>query len=240
MRAQDEAKTDISAERASQLAFDQLELILQSMKARLWARPVICIALALTFSHWVPWPRLSSWLALTLACSIPPTWTDLSFLARPASSARSAVQWQFHFCLSNGAFAAAWTSLAYFLWVPGFELNHCMIIMALGCSVSAAVPLFGPCWPLSLTNFVVFGSGFLGAAVLGGTSEYRAFALVVLSYLILLVMRQGHAAATNTLTSEVREQRSAFPTAQSDRGKECSDSRPSGHQTDCRAKVRGS
>lgn len=61
MRAQDEAKTDISAERASQLAFDQFELVLQSMKARLWARPVICIALALTFSHWVPWARLSSW-----------------------------------------------------------------------------------------------------------------------------------------------------------------------------------
>ena len=50
MRAHDEAKTDISAERASQLAFDHLELVLQSMKARLWARPVICIALALTFS----------------------------------------------------------------------------------------------------------------------------------------------------------------------------------------------
>ena len=201
MCAHGEAKANISAERASQLAFDQLELVLRTMKARLWVRPVICIALALTFSHWVAWSRLLCWLALVFACSIPPTWTDLSFRARSASSAHTSVQWQWIFCLSNGAFAAAWTSQVYFLWVPGIELNHCMIIMALGCSVSAALPLFGPCWPLSLTNFVVFGFGFFGAALLGGTSEYRAFALVSVIYLVLLVimLRQGHAATTDTL-----------------------------------------
>jgi hypothetical protein len=40
------AATVITAERASQLMFDQLELVMQGRTARAWARPVIAIALA--------------------------------------------------------------------------------------------------------------------------------------------------------------------------------------------------
>jgi hypothetical protein len=163
MRAQGEAKANTSAERASQIAFDQLELVLRSMKAIEWARPGIAIALALTFSGWIAWPRLAFWVALVFVGGIPASLTDRRFLARSAS--RSAPQWQRLFCLSHAAYAATWTSLAYFLRLPGNDLNHCMIIMALGCTVSSVVPLFGPCRPLSLTNFAIIGSGFLGAAL---------------------------------------------------------------------------
>jgi two-component system cell cycle sensor histidine kinase PleC len=90
--------------------------------------------------------------------------------------------------------------MAWFM-LPGNDFNHGMIMMALGCSVSAAVPLFGPCRPLSLTVFAIFGSGFLGTALFGGTPEYRAFALVILVYLVLVlfILRQLHATAKSTL-----------------------------------------
>ena len=201
MNARVNAKTVLSVDRASQIAFDQLELVVQSMKAREWMRLAIAIALALTFSGWIAWPKLAFWIAVVFVCGIPATLTDRRFLARPASSAYSAAQWQRLFCLSHAACAAAWTSQAYFLWRPGSILNHCMIIMALGCSVSAVVPLFGPCWPLSLTVFTIFGSGFVGAALFGGFPESQAFALVITLYLAILVfiLRQVHANATNML-----------------------------------------
>jgi two-component system, cell cycle sensor histidine kinase PleC len=201
MNVQENARVVISVERASQLAFGQLDLALKSMKAREWMQPAIAIALAMTFSRWVAWPRLVVWLVLVFASGIPATFADRRFLARSACNARSAVQWQRLLCLSHALCATAWTSQAYFLWLPGSDLNHCMIILALGCSVSSVLPFFGPCRPLSLTVFAIFGSGFLGAALLGGTLEYQAFALVMLVYLALLVfiLRQVHATATKGL-----------------------------------------
>ena len=201
MRAQGDAKANISAERASQIAFDQLELVLRSMKEIEWARPGIAIALALTFSSWIAWPRLAFWIGLVIVGGIPASLTDRRFLARSAFDARSAPQWQRLFCLSHASYAVTWTSLAYFLRLPGNDLNHCMIVMALGCTVSSVVPLFGPCRPLSLTLFAIIGSGFLGAALSGGNPAYHTLALAIAGYLALLffILRQVHAAATNTL-----------------------------------------
>jgi two-component system cell cycle sensor histidine kinase PleC len=201
MSTTEEAKAVITAERASQLAFDQLELVLRSMKAHLWVRPVIGIVLALAFSRGIASPKPAIWCALVIAAGIPSTLMARRFLARSASSARSAAQWQRLYCLSYVLFAMAWTSQAYFLWKPGNVFNHCMIILSLGCSVSVVVPLLGACLPLALSAFAIFGSGFLGAAFLSGTQGYQAFSLVVIVYLalLLLILRQVHAAATNTL-----------------------------------------
>ncbi len=201
MRAQEESKADISAERTSQLVFDRLELVAQSMNAREWGRPVIAIGLAVTFSHWVAWPTLAFWLALMVAGGIPASLMDRRFLTRSASSVRSAAQWQRLFCLVHAPCTVAWTSLAYFMWLPGNDLDHCMIIVALAGSASAVGSLFGACWPLAVTTLAIFGAGLLGAVFLGGTPEYQAFALVVIAYLLLLVLmlRQVHSSVTNTL-----------------------------------------
>ena len=204
MSIRGEAKAVITAERASQLAFDQLELVTRGMHARDWARPAITVALVLIFARSVAWPNLASWLVLTLAGSIPPVLTDKSFLARPACVTRSAAQWQRLLCFSHGVYAAAWTSMAYFLWLPGNDFNHGLIMMALGCSVSAAVPLFGACRPLCLTICAIFGSGFLGTALFGGTPDYQLFALVIIVYLglIFFILRQLHAKSKSTLLLE--------------------------------------
>jgi two-component system, cell cycle sensor histidine kinase PleC len=201
MRPQVDTKAVISSERISQLAFDQLELVVKSMTAREWARPVIGIALTLTFSRWIALPQLALWLALVFVGGIPATLMDRRFLTRPASCTRSAAQWQWTFCLAHAPCAAAWASLAYFLWLPGNDLNHYIIIMALGCSVSAVGPLFGSCRPLSLSVFVIFGSVFLGTTLLAGTSDDHALAIVILAYLALLflILRQVHTTVSNTL-----------------------------------------
>jgi two-component system, cell cycle sensor histidine kinase PleC len=201
MSAQGNAKAVIRAERESQLVFGQLELVLRNMKASLWVRPVIAIALALSYSRGIVSPRPAIWLALVIAASTLSALTAHRFLARSASAARSAVQWQRLYCLSYVPFAVAWTSQAYFLWKPGSVINHCMIILTLGCSVSVTIPLLGACLPLALTAFAIIGSGFLGAAFLSGTSGHQTFAAVVIVYLALLfsILRQVHATATNTL-----------------------------------------
>jgi two-component system cell cycle sensor histidine kinase PleC len=196
-----EAKADITAERASQLAFDQLEFVLRSIKARLWVRPVIGLALALSFSRGNVPLKPAIWLALLIAAGIPSAWMARRFLTRPAFAARSAMQWQQLYSLSYVPFALAWTSQVYFLWRPADVINHCMIILTLGCSVSIIIPLLGACLPLARTAFAIIGSGFLGAALLSGTSSPYIFSLVVIVYLALLysILRQVHAAATKTL-----------------------------------------
>lgn len=195
------AKDVIAAERASQLVFDQLELVMRSMKARRWVRPVIGIALALAFSRGIASHKPAIWFALLIAASTPSTLMARRFLARPASAARSAAHWQLLCCLSYVPFALAWTSQAYFLWKPGNVINHCMIMLSLGCSVSIVMPLLGACLPLAATALAIFGSGFLGAALLSGTSNPQITSLVVMVYLVLLyfILRQIHATSTKSL-----------------------------------------
>ncbi len=196
------AKGSIAAERASQLAFDQLELVMRSMTARWWVRPVIGIAMALAFSGGVALsPKPATWFALLLVASIPSTLAAHRFLARPASSPRTATHWQWLCCLSYAPFALAWTSQAYLLWKPDNVVNHCMIMLALGCSVSVVMPLLGACLPLATTALVIVGSGFVGAALFGSTANPQLAALVVLVYLVLLyfILRQIHNASTNSL-----------------------------------------
>ncbi len=201
MSAQGNAKAVIRSEHASQLVFDQLELVLRSMRASLWVRPVIGIALAFSYSRGIVSPKPAIWLALVIAASTLSALTARSFLTRSASAARSATQWQRLYCLSYIPFALVWTSQAYFLWKPGNIVNHCMILLTLGCSVSVTIPLLGACLPLALTAFAIIGSGFLGVAFVTGTPGHQTLALVVLVYLALLfsILRQVHAAATNTL-----------------------------------------
>ena len=195
------AKADIAAERASQLAFDQLELVLRSIKARLWVRPVIGLALALSFSRGVVPLKPAIWLVLLLAAGFPSALMARRILTRPAFAARSAAQWQRLYSLSYVPFALAWTSQAYFLWRPADVINHCMIVLTLGCSVSVIIPLLGACLPLARTAFAIIGSGFVGAAFFSGTPSPQIFSLVVVVYLALLysILRQVHAAATKTL-----------------------------------------
>jgi two-component system, cell cycle sensor histidine kinase PleC len=196
------AKDTIAAERASQLAFDQLELVMRSMKARWWVRPVIGIALALAFSGGaVLSTKPAIWFALLIAGSIPSNLIAQRFLTRSASATRSAACWQWLSCVAYAPFAMAWTSQVYFLWKPGNVVNHCMIMLALGCSVSVVMPLLGACLPLATTALVIVGSGFVGAALFGGTANPQIAALVVMVYLVLLyfILRQIHDASTNSL-----------------------------------------
>jgi two-component system, cell cycle sensor histidine kinase PleC len=67
--------------------------------------------------------------------------------------------------------------------------------------VSVTIPLLGACLPLAATAFAIIGSGFLSAAFLSGSPGHQTLALVVTVYLALLfsILRQVHAAATNTL-----------------------------------------
>src|SRR5437870_5258171 len=111
MRSQKNANASLSAERASQLAFDQLALVQQSMKARAWARPIMATATVLIFSRAVAWPNLAIWLAVVFASCIPPFLTDRRFCTRLARDPVSAVQWQRRLCLTHGLFASAWTSM---------------------------------------------------------------------------------------------------------------------------------
>jgi two-component system cell cycle sensor histidine kinase PleC len=199
MSAQANAKARISAERASQLVFGRLELAVRNMKASPWVRPLIAIALALSYSREIETLRLAIWLALEIAASTLCAFAARRFLRRTATG--SAVQWQRLYCLCYAPFALAWTSQAYFLWQPADLVNHCMIVLTLGCSISLAIPLLGACLPLALTAFAIMGSGFVGAAFLSGIPGHQIFTAVVMVYLGLLfsMLHQVHATATNTL-----------------------------------------
>ena len=199
MRAQ-ENKAGISAERASQLAFDQLKLIQQSRKARAWARPATAVAVALVFSPTVAWPNLASWLGLVFVCCIPPFLSERAFCKRDPANTLSATQWQWLFGFTHGLFALAWTSMIHFLSVPGRDFNHGKIMMVLGCSASAVVPLLGACRSLALVLLTIFGGGFLATALIG-TPGFSTFAVMIVAYLGLLVFiqHQFHGTAKKTL-----------------------------------------
>ncbi len=201
MSAQGNAKAIIRSEHASQLVFDQLELVLQSMRASLWVRPVIGIALALSYT-----PRDCLAQAGHLACPGDCRQRPLGF---DGSQLPNQIGLR---CALGNAMATALLPLVY-------SLRPCLDIPGL-------LPVEARKHRQSLHDH--FDAGLFGKrhhspprglpaacadrfhdhriwlrrrGVLQWHPGHQTFALVVIVYLALLfsILRQVHAAATNTL-----------------------------------------
>ena len=188
--AQDGALDDLE----TRVAFDQLTLVLLGLRPFAWIVPIMALATALTFSSWIAWPKLAVWFGLVAAGGVVKKLAIDSFLGREPSPEQGIGYWNRLCCLASATHGSAWISLAWFLWLPGNNLDHCIIIVILGCTVGGIMTFYGASRPLTLTAFLVYGLPFLVAPLFGEGRIFHCLPLIIGPYLgfLFYIANQVH------------------------------------------------
>ena len=185
----------------TRVAFDQLTLVVLGLRPFAWIVPVITLITAVTFSGWIAWPKLAIWFGLVAAGSAVKKFAINRFLGRETLPPRGIACWNRFCCLCSAAHGGAWVSMAYFLWLPANDLNHCIIIMILGCTVGSIMTLYSASRPLMLTAFLVYGVPFLATPLFAEGRIFHYLPFITVPYLGFLayIANQVHAEARKIL-----------------------------------------
>jgi two-component system cell cycle sensor histidine kinase PleC len=186
--------------RTSALALAQLGQALGRLSADSRLRPLLAAALCLMFAHWVDSVRLAIWYALVLAGVLALIGATALFKKQnpPPQKARA---WLIACTGAFVLFALSWSTMGYFLWVPGNSLNHVAVILLLACAMSGDGALAAASTPLSLAAFGCYGAAMVLTPQLQGGPLHTTLTLLTLPFLIYVafVARQAHRTARNVL-----------------------------------------
>jgi two-component system cell cycle sensor histidine kinase PleC len=201
MSASGETGSAARCDLETRVAFDQLTLVFLGLRPIAWVVPTISLMTAITFSGWVAWPKLASWVGLVVAGSITKKLAIKRFLGRAALPPREIAYWNRLCSLACAAHGIAWVSMAYFLWLPGNDLNHCVIILILGCTVGSILTFHSASRPLTLTTFLVYGLPFLVTPLFGEERTFHFLPLIIGPYLGFLayIANRAHREARRIL-----------------------------------------
>jgi two-component system cell cycle sensor histidine kinase PleC len=123
------------------LADTQLRLYRESTRYQ----PIMLILASVLVSQacagWISWStRTTWWISIACVCVI----TDLSnrYFDTPRGDALRSVQLRALNCVAATAvFTVAWSSMSVFLWAPGNEIDHMVLVLILACSLAASTAL---------------------------------------------------------------------------------------------------
>jgi two-component system, cell cycle sensor histidine kinase PleC len=180
-----EAVPGIAGERGAKLALDQLALAMRNLAPNLFLMPTFAAIICWMFHRWVGTPTLALWFALLTASVIPlgfVSWRIRRELPPPRESRR----WVVRATVAYIVFAAAWGSMAIFLWTPGDDLNHMLIVLLLACTIAGNGALVGASRPLAIVVFAVYGTACVGAALRGGGLIYDGIAMLAILFVFYL------------------------------------------------------
>ena len=185
----------------TRVAFDQLRLVVLGLRPFSWIVPIIALITAVTFSGWIAWPKLAIWFCLVAVGSATKKFAIDRFLCREALSPRGIAYWNRFCCLCSAAHGGAWVSMAYFLWLPANDLNHCIVIMILGCTVGSIMTFYSASRPLMLMALLVYGLPFLVTPLFAEGRIFHCLPLIIVPYLGFLayIANQVHAEARKIL-----------------------------------------
>ncbi|HEX3673488.1 MAG TPA: HAMP domain-containing sensor histidine kinase [Rhizomicrobium sp.] len=169
--------------RASQdkLALDQLRLALKNLAPNWWLMPLFGVIICVMFAKWASVPVLAGWWCALTIGGAPLGYVAASF-ARVPPDITPERRW---LTMATGAyflFTIAWSSQALVFWNHGDPLNHMLIMLLVGCTLSGNSALVGASRPLTITGYVVYGSMLVGLPLQEGGLEYYGLSLLALLY----------------------------------------------------------
>ena len=187
--------------RGNKLVLAQLGHALRGISPNSWLRPALALIICLMFERWITAPRLITWFVLVAVCALPLTAAAVLFKRRTPGPEETQ-NWTIAATGAYALFALSWSSMGYFLWVPGNDLNHLVVMLLLACTVGGNSALVGAFLPFSVVAFATYGSVLVLTPLLQGGSIYNglsALAALFLAYLVLM-SRQVYRTATNMLS----------------------------------------
>jgi two-component system cell cycle sensor histidine kinase PleC len=198
MPAAEMTETDIQQ---AKLALDQMRLALRNLKPNYWIMPIFAAIVSVMFARWVPVPRLVIWIALVTLAELPLAWAGHAIEKRnpPPEESR---KWIWRCSAALFVASSAWASLTLFLWVPGSDMNHMLMILLIACTMVGTTALIGASRPLAIAGFIAYAPTLALIPLRETGAIYHGLFLLSLIYAgyVVHLARETHATASDLLT----------------------------------------
>jgi len=148
---------DAEAQRESRINLALLRGVLENLRANRKTLPLFAGVVAAMFTPWVE----AGWLALWYGQVLLGVGVQLLLIrAFPAGELppRQAGRWTVAATLTNLFFVACWSSLGWYLWVPGNEFDHMLIAIVLAATLAAQGTLTGASREIAVPAFLLYGA----------------------------------------------------------------------------------
>jgi two-component system cell cycle sensor histidine kinase PleC len=180
------------------LALDQLRLALKNLAPNWWLMPVFGAIICVMFAKWESPALLAGWWLLLTLGGLPLGYVANRFLRTGAEAGRG---WIVAASAAYLVFTLAWVSQGALFWKHGDALNHMLIMLIVGCTLSGNSALVGSCRPMTVNGYVVYGSMLIGLPLMEGGFEYYGLSVLALLYVGYLawMSRQIYATARDML-----------------------------------------
>jgi len=197
MSAAEMTETDIQR---AKLALDQMRMALRNLKPNYWIMPVFAGIVCAIFARWIPVPRLLLWFGAVILCEFPLVWVARAFERRnpPPEESR---KWTLRAAAALFVGTGAWASLTLFLWVPGNDMNHMLMILLMACTLVGTTALIGASRPLAIAGFVAYAPTLALIPLRESGAIYHGLFLLSLIFAgyVVHLARETHATANDLL-----------------------------------------
>ncbi|MGZ5939999.1 MAG: sensor histidine kinase [Rhizomicrobium sp.] len=173
-------RVDVPA-RDRKLALDQLALALRNLRPNAWLMPMLAAIICVMFRRWIDTPWLITWFAIVTIAGVPLGVACYRFGDTRPGAPETGKQILLT-SLVYLVFTAAWASMGIFLWAPGNDLNHMIVIMLLACTVAGNGALVGACLPLLAASYASYGLALILSPLQTSGTLYHGISLLALLY----------------------------------------------------------
>ena len=200
--ATDSPKRDAKAdqERENRINLALLRGALENLRTNRRIAPLVALAVAAMFSQWVS----PIWLAIWYGHVLLGISAQLLLIHKfPAGDLTPEVarKWTWAAAAANLFFVANWTSLGWYLWVPGNAANHMLIAIVLIAALAAQATVAGASRQIAVPAFILYGAAMalvpLQAQTVGAI--YLALVTPLYAWYIAHIAKQHHIRARAAL-----------------------------------------
>jgi two-component system cell cycle sensor histidine kinase PleC len=194
------AAANSAREASDKLALAQLRLALKNLVPNWWLMPVFGATICAMFAKWESVPLLTGWWLILVIGGAPLGYVATKFLKCGPEEIMDR-GWIAAATCAYFLFTIAWSSQGLLFWKHGDAMNHMLIMLIVGCTLSGNSAMVGSSRPLTINGYVVYGVMLVGLPLREGGFEYYGLALLALLYVgyLAYMSRQIYATARDML-----------------------------------------
>ena len=148
---------EAEAQRESRINLALLRGVLESLHSNRKTMPLFALAVAAMFAQWVSPLWLAVWYAHVML-GVGAQLLMIRYFPEGELTPDAAHKWTWIASSANLFFVANWTSLGWYLWVPGNEFNHMLIAIVLAATLTVQGTVAGASRQLAIPAFLVYAA----------------------------------------------------------------------------------
>ncbi|HEY2068776.1 MAG TPA: ATP-binding protein [Rhizomicrobium sp.] len=166
---------------SDKLALDQLRLALKNLAPNWWLMPVFGAIICMMFAKWESRALLTGWWLLLTLGGAPLGYISWRFLKIPPGTAADR-RWIGTATAAYFIFAISWVSQGLLFWKHAEPINHMLVMLIVGCTLSGNSALVGSSRPFTIVGYAVYGVVLVGLPLREGGLEYYGLSLLAALY----------------------------------------------------------